>query len=84
MASITIRKLKESIKRKLKIRAADKGCSMEQEAREILKKRLDKEHEEWCGPGETDSGDLGTAGGCRAGTVAAGTDADPDWLKDWK
>src|SRR5579863_9243642 len=36
MASITIRKLEEATKRKLKVRAAMNGRSMEQEAREIL------------------------------------------------
>jgi plasmid stability protein len=40
MASITIRKLEETTKRKLKIRAAMHGRSMEQEAREILKSAL--------------------------------------------
>ncbi len=40
MASITIRQLEESTKRKLKIRAVMNGRSMEQEAREILKSAL--------------------------------------------
>ena len=40
MASITIRNLEEATKRKLKIRAAINGRSMEQEAREILKGAL--------------------------------------------
>jgi len=40
MASITIRNLEEDTKRKLKIRAAMNGRSMEQEAREILKSVL--------------------------------------------
>jgi plasmid stability protein len=40
MASITIRKLEDATKRKLKIRAAMHGRSMEQEAREILKSAL--------------------------------------------
>src|SRR5947209_9469040 len=40
MASITIRKLEETTKRKLKIRAAMHGRSMEQEARDILKNAL--------------------------------------------
>lgn len=40
MASITIRNLEESTKRKLKLRAATHGRSMEQEAREILKTAL--------------------------------------------
>jgi antitoxin FitA len=42
MASITIRRLPESTKRKLKIRAAHHGRSMEQEAREILKADLNE------------------------------------------
>jgi len=41
MASITIRKLDETTKRKLRIRAASNGRSMEQEAREILKNELE-------------------------------------------
>ncbi|HKV82894.1 MAG TPA: hypothetical protein VJP02_32405 [Candidatus Sulfotelmatobacter sp.] len=40
MASITIRNLEETTKRKLKVRAALNGHSMEQEAREILKNAL--------------------------------------------
>ena len=42
MASITIRQLPETTKRKLKIRAAEQGRSMEQEAREILNAELSK------------------------------------------
>ena len=42
MASITIRKLPEATKRKLKIRAAEHGRSMEHEAREILRSELAK------------------------------------------
>jgi len=37
MASITIRRLDESVKAKLRVRAASHGRSMEQEAREILR-----------------------------------------------
>jgi plasmid stability protein len=40
MASITIRRLPENTKRRLRIRAARNGHSMEQEAREILKSAL--------------------------------------------
>jgi antitoxin FitA len=36
MASITIRKLDDAVKAKLRIRAAEHGHSMEEEAREIL------------------------------------------------
>lgn len=42
MASITIRQLPENTKRKLRIRAAKHGRSMEQEAREILKVELNR------------------------------------------
>jgi len=42
MASITIRQLPETTKRKLRIRAAEHGRSMEQEAREILRVELAK------------------------------------------
>ena len=40
MASITIRKLDERVKTKLRVRAAHHGRSMEEEAREILKNVL--------------------------------------------
>jgi antitoxin FitA len=40
MASITIRRLDEAIKSKLRVRAAKHGRSMEEEAREILKAEL--------------------------------------------
>ncbi len=46
MASITIRQLEESTKRKLRIRAANHGRSMEQEAREILKCALNQPEEQ--------------------------------------
>ena len=36
VASLTIRNLDDELKRKLRIRAAEHGCSMEQEARDIL------------------------------------------------
>ena len=40
MAAITIRKLDERVKARLKIRAAHHGRSMEEEAREILRTAL--------------------------------------------
>ncbi len=36
MASITIRNLDEGVKRRLRVRAAENGRSMEEEARDIL------------------------------------------------
>lgn len=40
MASLTIRNLEESLKTKLRLQAAQHGCSMEQEVREILRTSL--------------------------------------------
>jgi plasmid stability protein len=54
MASITIRNLEETTKRKLKVRAAINGRSMEQEAREILKNAL-KSNPSKSGPNLADS-----------------------------
>lgn len=43
IASITIRNLDDSLKRKLRLRAADRNRSMEDEAREILRTALAEE-----------------------------------------
>lgn len=43
MTSITIRKLDDAIKARLRVRAARHGRSMEEEAREILKSGLKEE-----------------------------------------
>jgi plasmid stability protein len=40
MASITIRRLDDALKKRLRLRAAHHGRSMEEEAREILKTAL--------------------------------------------
>ena len=49
MASITVRNLDEGLKRRLRIRAAENGRSMEQEARIILRAALLQE-----APGDND------------------------------
>ena len=43
MASITVRNLDEGLKRRLRIRAAVLGRSMEQEVRDILRAALDED-----------------------------------------
>lgn len=43
MTSITIRKLDEELAQRLCIRAAKHGCSMEEEARNILRAALEQE-----------------------------------------
>ncbi len=45
MASITVRNLDDEVKRKLRIRAAEHGCSMESEVREILSEAVATELE---------------------------------------
>ena len=54
MASITVRNLDDGLKHQLRIRAAEKGHSIEQEARDILRAALDEES-------ATPSKGLGTA-----------------------
>lgn len=41
MASITIRNLKDDVKKRLRLRAAENGRSMEEEAREMLERAVD-------------------------------------------
>ena len=87
MASITIRNLEESTKRKLKVRAAMHGHSMEQEVREILNDALRKR------PRRQQTGtDLAEAirrrfaplGGIELEPFPDEPVHDPEWLKDWK
>ena len=42
MANITIRNLDDGLKRRLRIRAAEQGRSMEEEAREIFRQAMDE------------------------------------------
>ena len=43
MASLTIRRIEDRLKTRLRVRAAQHGRSMEEEAREILRNALDRE-----------------------------------------
>ena len=87
MASITIRNLEETTKRKLKVRAAMHGRSMEQEAREILKSALRETPEK-----PRTGADLVAAirrrfaplGGVELELPPRESIRDPAWLKDWK
>jgi antitoxin FitA len=90
MASITIRNLAETTKRELKVRAALKGHSMEQEAREILKNALRQK------PGKPRKPRTGAdlvesihrrfarLGGVDLEPLPREFVPDPEWLKDWK
>jgi len=87
MASITIRNLEETTKRQLKIRAAMNGRSMEQEAREILKRGLKEKIQK-----PKTGADLVAAirrrfaplGGVELEPLPREPIREPDWLKDWK
>jgi plasmid stability protein len=83
MASITIRKLKETTKRKLKIRAAMHGRSMEQEAREILKSALAKAPKRQGNLAERIRAIWEPLGGVELELYPDEPIRDPDWLKDW-
>lgn len=87
MASITIRNLEETTKRKLKIRAAINGRSMEQEAREILKSALRQKPQEPKTGAELVAAirrRFAPLGGVELEPLPREPIRDPDWLKDWK
>lgn len=52
MASLTVRNLDETVKKRLKMRAAARGRSLEQEVREILSREAEKPKAEPVGLGE--------------------------------
>ena len=88
MASITIRNLEESTKRKLKIRAAMHGHSMEQEAREILKSALRQKPQDKPKSGAELVNRIRAIweplGGVELEPLRREPMRDPEWLKDWK
>ena len=87
MASIIIRNLEETTKRKLKVRAAMHGRSMEHEAREILKSALREKPEK-----PKTGADLVAAirrrfaplGGVELELPPREPIRDRPWLKDWE
>ena len=84
MASITIRNLEEATKRKLKIRAAMHGHSMEQEAREILKSALRQKPRTGADLVKAIRQRFAPLGGVELEPFPREPIRDPDWLKDWK
>jgi plasmid stability protein len=77
MASLTIRKLEETTKRKLRMRAARNGNSMEQEAREILKSALHQPEEKATNLGEQIRELFAPFGGVELKIPARGLIRDP-------
>lgn len=84
MASITIRNLEETTKRKLKVRAALHGRSMEQEAREILKRALIEAPRQRGNLAERIRAIWEPLGGVDLEPLPRQPMRDPEWLKDWK
>ena len=85
MASITIRKLEEATKRKLKVRAAMNGRSMEQEAREILNSAMQNApSKSGANLAETIHRRFARLGGVDLEPLPREFVRDPEWLKDSK
>ena len=80
MATIIIRNLDETTKRKLKVRAAMNGRSMEQEVREILKRTLAQTSKKHANLGERVRAIFSPLGGTELERLAREPIRDPDWL----
>ena len=80
MASIVIRNLDEATKRRLKIRAATNGRSMEQEAREILKNALAQKSMKRANVAERVREIFAPLGGVDLERLPREAIRDPDWL----
>jgi len=81
MASIVIRNLDEATKRKLKIRAATNGRSMEQEAREILKTALAHTARKKANVAERVREIFAPLGGVELERLPREAIRDPEWLE---
>ena len=82
MASITIRNLEQDTKRRLKIRAAMNGRSMEQEAREILKNALAQTSKKKTNLAERIREIFVPLGGVELEPLPREPIRDPDWLAE--
>ena len=82
MASITIRNLEQDTKRRLKIRAAMNGRSMEQEAREILKGALAQTAKKKANLAERIREIFVPLGGVELEGLPREPIRDPDWLAE--
>ena len=82
MPAIIIRNLDETTKRKLKIRAAMNGRSMEQEAREILKRALAQTSKKNANLAERIRAIFAPLGGVELERLPREPIRDPDWLEE--
>ena len=80
MASIVIRNLDAATKRKLKIRAAINGRSMEQEAREILQSTLAQTSKRKANVAERIHAIFAPLGGVELERLPREAMREPDWL----
>ena len=80
MAAIIIRNLDETTKRKLKVRAAINGRSMEQEAREILQSILAQTSRKHANLAERVRAIFSPLGGVELERLPREPIRDPDWL----
>ena len=77
MASITIRNLDEAVKRKLRLRAAQRNRSMEDEARDILRTALSQEPAQAGNLADAIRGRVEPFGGCELSLPARGAMGEP-------
>jgi antitoxin FitA len=82
MANITIRNLEDGTKRKLKIRAAMNGRSMEQEAREILKSTLAHTPKKQANLAESIREIFNPLGGVELERLPREPIRDPEWMAE--
>jgi antitoxin FitA len=82
MANITIRNLEETTKRKLKIRAAMNGRSMEQEAREILRSALARNPQKKANLAERVREIFSPLGGVDLDRLPREAIRDPEWVAE--
>ena len=82
MAMIIVRNLDETTKRKLKVRAAMNGRSMEQEAREILKSTLAQTSKKYANLAERVRAIFSPLGGVDLERLPREPIRDPDWLAE--
>lgn len=82
MANIIIRNLEEATKRKLKIRAAMNGRSMEQEAREILKAALARAPQKKANLAERVREIFSPLGGVELERIPREPIREPDWMAE--
>ncbi len=82
MANIMVRNLEESTKRKLKIRAAMNGRSMEQEAREILKSALAQTSRKQANLAERIREIFSPLGGVELERLPREPIRDPEWMAE--